>query len=152
DLVPGQNATLRARVCPLNSQIYGNFTNLIKFFVNGTQVGSRQFYNASLYAGNANPPLVLPDSVITSYTIPSGLLAEGSNQFAVSGLSYEGIGFSTWAYNTRFLFDWCEVTYPRRLKAHGDQLLLSTANGNATPQRVRVTGFNGADLLLFDLT
>lgn len=155
DLVPGAAGILRARVCPTGqSQVTGNqnHTNVLTFSVNGTQIGQRRFYNADFYVGPSVPEVVSRDSVMTTVPIPGGLLVQGANTFLFHGDTYAGVQIIVRAQQARFLFDWYEVTYPRQLVARTDQLLLTTASGAATPQRVRVRDFGGTDLLLLDLT
>ncbi|MFN8176732.1 MAG: C25 family cysteine peptidase [bacterium] len=147
DLVPGAAASLRTRVCPMGLQVYGNCANRLVLYIDGAQVGERQFDTIRLYGGTST---VRPDSVLTTYPIPAGRLVEGENRLTADGYSYQNNGL--WSTNTRFLFDWYEVTYPRRLVARGDELLLTTANGGADLLRIRVAGFGGSNLLLVDLT
>ncbi len=153
DPVPGSAATLTARVCPTGQGAatrFHLFTNACTFSVNGTQVGSRTFYNNSLYSGGVVPPA----NVLNTYTVPAGVLAAGSNTFGFVGVSYQGSSPNPAlvAFVARFLFDWYQVEYARQLVARGGQLLLSTDHGAAAPVSITVTGFDGTDLLLLDLT
>lgn len=149
NIQPDSTAALLARVCPTGKPIFGRFTNDVEFNVNATQVGNRGFYNEHFYSFGG---VVNPDSVMNSHVIPAGLLTNGSNDFSFRGRSYNGFGNTDVAFVARFLFDWYQIEYHRQLVASGGKLRLSTRDGTAGDQRIRVRGFGGTDLLLFDVT
>jgi hypothetical protein len=62
-----------------------------------------------------------------------------------------GGGTSVNNSQTRFFYDWYQVTYERELRARDDTLELSTELGTGNVL-VRAQGFSGSDLLLFDVT
>ncbi len=153
DPVPGSTATLTARVCPTGQGAatrFHLFSNVCSFRLNGTQVGSRTFYNNNLYSGGVVPPA----NVLHTFPVPAGVLLGGANTFGFTGVSYQGNppNPAQVAFVARFLFDWYEVEYARQLVARGGQLLLSTDHGPAGAVAITVTGFDGTDLLLLDLT
>ncbi|HMB70198.1 MAG TPA: C25 family cysteine peptidase [bacterium] len=139
--------TLVARVCPGGGTVYGSFSNVLDFTVNGTPVGQTSFFNSSLYNSSGVVP---SNAVVFPHVLPPGLLVNGSNSFTFRGRTYRtgGSVFSV----TRFFFDWWNVRYERQLIARNGELLVSTAGGTAADQRIRVRGFGGTDLLLLDVT
>ncbi|NNE44100.1 MAG: hypothetical protein HKN12_07815, partial [Gemmatimonadetes bacterium] len=148
DPVPGRDATLVARVCGGGRPVLTNFSNITTYTINGTQVGEDSFYNNNLYATQ----VVLPDRVLWTHTIPAAALNAGTNTFTFRGRTYAGSGLTNVFQVARFLFDWYEITYDRALIANNGGLRVSTENGTAADQRIRVRGFSGADIHLFDIT
>jgi hypothetical protein len=155
--VPGRPATLLARVCGGGKPGLTAYTNVVTFTVNGNQVGQDTFYNCAVYvpgslgACNTSSAVADPARVLWTHTIPAGVLP-GANTFSFRGRSFVGSTTTTEFVAARFLFDWYQVTYDRELIAAGGALRLSTANGTAAEQRIRVRGFSGADVLLLDVT
>ncbi|MGQ0722586.1 MAG: C25 family cysteine peptidase [Candidatus Eiseniibacteriota bacterium] len=152
--VPGRPATLLARVCGQGKPVLSAFSNVVTFTVNGNQVGQDTFYNCSLYTpGSCNTSSAVgdPARVLWMHSIPAGVLP-GTNTFDFRGRSFLGSTTTTEVTNTRFLFDWYQVTYDRELLAAAGALGLSTANGTLAEQRIRVRGFSGSDILLLDVT
>ena len=149
DLVPGTDAELTARVCPTGKPIYGAYTNVVTFGVNGTEVGNRRWYNNSFYTLQG---VVNPDSSLNTHAVPAGILSEGLNTFEFLGKSYRGTTTTTVEQRARFLFDWYRITWQRDLVARGDRFTLSTAAGLGAELRVRVRGFTSDDVVLVDVT
>lgn len=157
DPVPGTAGTLVLRVSPggggtavANDR---NFTTQFEASLNDStppRFASKTFYNGNLFSGVIMPPA----NALHSFPIPGGTLVSGANRLYFTGRTFRGN--STNPANaftvTRFFFDWFEVTYNRLLQARSGQLRLSTANGPATNLLVRVSGFSGTDLRLFDIT
>jgi hypothetical protein len=150
DLVPGSAGSLRVRVLGGGRPVDSNYTNRFEVNVNGQDppLGERQFTNTLLYVGENVPP----DSVLTTFPVPPGVLVEGTNEFQFTGWTYRGFGTSSIFFSTRFFFDWYEVTWQRRLVARDGRVRLTTVNGGAGNQIVRAEGFAGPDLALYDVT
>jgi hypothetical protein len=89
--------------------------------------------------------------VLHSFPIPAGVLFPGENRLNFRGWTYEGSSNVLFS-QTRFFFDWYRVDYHRQLIARDGRLLLSTGDGAAATVLVRVRGFAGAEVLLFDVT
>lgn len=141
-------ATLVARIAPGGKRTHANHTNVLRFSVSDSLVGERTFYNSSLYVGEYCPPA----NCLSSYSVPGELLSHGSNAFRFKGYSYLGSGTSTVYWSTRFFFDWYRIDYDRQLRARDGVLRVSTEKGTSGNQIVRVVGFTGGDLLLFEVT
>jgi hypothetical protein len=144
DLVPGSEASMTVRVMG-GGGVDQRYTNRYEVTINDHDppLGERQFYNRDMTD---------PDSVLSAFSIPPGVLTEGTNEFQFTGWTYKGFGTSQLFYSTRFFFDWYEVTWDRQLVARDERMTLTTANGTAGNQIVRVAGFGGSDLALYDVT
>jgi hypothetical protein len=77
--------------------------------------------------------------------VPTAWLNAGSNVVRIENPSDLGLAIQT-EYT-----DWIELTYPRRYQAVSDSLEFA-GPGEAGTRRFVVTGFTGADVLLYDLT
>ncbi len=148
DPASDSTATLVARVAPGGRIVHGGHTNVLQFSVSDSLVGERTFTNTALYDGEYCPPA----NCLNSYSIPAGLLSQGSNAFRFKGFSYRGSGTSIPYWSTRFFFDWYRIDYLRQLRARDGVLRLSTERGTAGNQIVRGVGFAGSSLLLFEVT
>jgi hypothetical protein len=143
--VPDRPVKLVVRVAG-GGKVDRDFTNRIELFVNDVQVGEDLFYNGDVAE--------TPSQVLHEYPIPANLLGHGpdANTFRFVGVTYTGSFPTNPAYTTRFFFDWYEIKYDRTLTAHGDRLVLSTAYDSTGNVLVRVAGFTGEDLRLYDIT
>ncbi len=148
DPVPGGGATLVARVAG-GGQVDGNFTNRFEFHVNDVLIGEED----GVYNGDVD---ATPSQVLYEHTIPAGTLNDGldSNAFRFVGWTYRGRSTDPTDLHvqTRFFFDWYEITYDRALTAHDDRLVLSTAHDSTGNVLARVRGFTSDHLRLYDVT
>ncbi len=152
DPAPGTPGTLVVRVVGGGRPIDSNFTTRFEATINeaAPPVAQKTFYNANLYPPNTT--FMPAANVLHSFAIPAGILVPGSNRFSFRGESFTGNGTSSPLTVTRFFFDWFQVSYDRRLVARSDRLTLSTSSGAAATLLLRVSGFTGTDLRLFDVT
>ncbi|MAF27412.1 MAG: hypothetical protein CME07_06055 [Gemmatimonadetes bacterium] len=152
DPVPGGVATLTARVVSGGYPIDDGFTNSIRFEINGTTVGSRLFYNWSLYPSGSGF-IGVPDSMLSTHPIPAGSLAgDGTDRFLLEGITYSGDDTSTRYSQSRFFFDWFEITWERSLLARNGHLAVDTGSGPSSNVYAGVSDFGGSDLSLYDIT
>lgn len=148
DLIPGSTASITARVAATGRPIFHQNSNELEFSVNSTLLGQELLsIEQNLYANGVGDPA----SFLHTYPIPAGVLSEGTNEFGFFGNSFIGLTTSP-VRNARFLFDWYEITYDRRLRAVGGASALTTANGTAGNNVIQVQGFGSPSVLLFDVT
>ena len=149
DPVPGTSGTLTLRVVGGGRPIDSNYTTRFETTINEATpfLGTKTFYNSSLYVGSIVPPA----NVLHAFPIPSGILAPGENRLSFRGWTYTGNSTSILTFVTRFFFDWYRVDYNQQLIARNGRLKLSTSNGGPATVLVRVRGFAGTDVLLFDV-
>jgi len=150
DPAPGTTGTLTLRVVGGGRPIDSNYTTKFETTINDATplLGTKTFYNSSLYVGSIVPPA----NVLHAFPIPSGILVPGENRLNFRGWTYRGQSTDLLLV-TRFFFDWYRVDYNRELIARNGRLALSTANAPpATVVLARVRGFAGTDVLLFDVT
>jgi hypothetical protein len=152
---PGTAASLRVRVIggggggsAFGGTVHRPYTCVLWFYVNGDSLATRSFYNNGLFTGDIVPP----DRTVGDYAVPADLLHDGTNTFNLRGFSFRGVGTSQDAFETRFFFDWYEVTYERRLLARDDRFTLRTTSGPGGNVLARIEGFGGSDVRLFDVT
>jgi hypothetical protein len=145
DPVPGRPAKLLSRVAGGGLPVDGSYTNRIRFLVNGAQIGADRVFR--------NFAVTTPGAVLNEHPIPPDLLENGldANLFRFVGWTYHPITGDP-VRVARFFFDWYEITYDRALVARDDRLVLSTAYDSTGNVLVRVRGFTGDQLRLYDVT
>lgn len=153
DPAPGTTATLVLRVLGGGSGAVSAdryYTTRFESTLNDVlpPLAQKTFYNSDLFVGAAVPPA----NVLHSFPVPAGVLVPGPNRLSFRGWSYIGNSTLSPFTVTRFFFDWFQVNYRRLLLARNERLALTTAGGAAATLLVRVSGFTGADLRLFDVT
>ena len=148
DPVPGTAGTLTLRVLGGGRPVDSFFTTKFETTINDhvPLLGTKTFLNSNLYVGNTVPPA----NVLHTFPIPAGILVPGENRLTFRGWSYHGVS-NDLTFVTRFFFDWYRIHYNRQLLAHDGRLALSTSNGSAAIVLVRVRGFAGQDVLLYDV-
>ena len=149
DPVPGTAGTLTLRVLGGGRPVDANYTTKFETTINDALplLGTKTFYNSNLYVGSVVPPA----NVLHSFPIPSGILVPGENRLNFRGWTYNGFSTTDLTFVTRFFFDWYRVQYDRQLIARNGKLALSTSNGAAATVLIRVRGFAGSDVLLYDV-